>query len=266
MDRILHFTASVILLLAVQRVVSQSQTTGNSSNGAASPATSTGAFRVGGAVSAPLVISSPDPEYSNEGLFKKIEGTCVLWLVVNTEGKPQNIRVQHTLGYGLDEKAIEAVKHWRFKPAQKDGKPVAVQINVEVSFRLYGHPITIHSTTSDVARLQERANAGDMKAQVKLAEAYIKGEGVRQSDNEGYRLLKDAAEHGLPEAQFKLGEYIFGHGYRSGDYIAAYTWYAIAKQNKYKHSEQRLKEVAAKMSAEDIAEAQERVQVWRPTQ
>jgi TonB family protein len=61
----------------------------------------------------------------------------VLWLVVGADGKPREIRVQRTLGLGLDEKAIEAVKTWRFEPALKDGKPVAVQINVEVSFRLY---------------------------------------------------------------------------------------------------------------------------------
>ncbi len=96
-----------------------------------------GAFRVGGGVSAPKVVFSPDPEYSEEARKAKYQGTCVLWLVVGPDGKPRDIRVQRTLGLGLDEKAIEAVKTWRFEPALKDGKPVAVQINVEVSFRLY---------------------------------------------------------------------------------------------------------------------------------
>ncbi len=64
-------------------------------------------------------------------------GTVVLWLVVGPDGKPRDIRVARTLGLGLDEKAIEAVKNWRFEPAYKDGKPVAVQINVEVNFHLY---------------------------------------------------------------------------------------------------------------------------------
>jgi TonB family protein len=58
-------------------------------------------------------------------------------MVVGPDGKPHNIRVVRTLGLGLDEKAIEAVKNWRFKPAMKDGKPVAVQISVEVEFHLY---------------------------------------------------------------------------------------------------------------------------------
>lgn len=96
-----------------------------------------GAFRVGGGVSAPKAIYAPDPEYSEEARKAKYSGTCMLWLVVGPDGKPRDIKVARTLGLGLDEKAIEAVKNWRFEPALKDGKPVAVQINVEVSFRLY---------------------------------------------------------------------------------------------------------------------------------
>jgi protein TonB len=96
-----------------------------------------GAFRVGGGVSAPKAIYSPDPEYSEEARKVKHMGTVVLWLVVGPDGKPRDIKVLRTLGLGLDEKAIEAVKNWRFDPAKKDGKPVAVQINVEVNFHLY---------------------------------------------------------------------------------------------------------------------------------
>jgi periplasmic protein TonB len=96
-----------------------------------------GVFRVGGGVSAPKAVYSPDPEYSEEARKAKYQGTCVLWLVVGPDGRPRDIRVSRTLGLGLDEKAIEAVRTWRFEPAMKDGRPVAVQINVEVSFRLY---------------------------------------------------------------------------------------------------------------------------------
>jgi len=96
-----------------------------------------GVFRVGGGVSAPKAVYAPDPEYSEEARKAKYQGTCVLWLVVGPDGHPRDIKVARTLGLGLDEKAIEAVKTWKFEPAMKDGKPVAVQINVEVSFRLY---------------------------------------------------------------------------------------------------------------------------------
>jgi len=61
----------------------------------------------------------------------------VLWVVVGPDGRVHDIRVSRTLGLGLDEKAMEAVRNWKFEPARKDGQPVAVQINVEVNFRLY---------------------------------------------------------------------------------------------------------------------------------
>jgi len=96
-----------------------------------------GVFRVGGGVSAPRSVFAPDPEYSEEARKAKYQGTCVLWLIVGPDGHPRDIKVTRSLGLGLDEKAIEAVKQWKFEPAMKDGKPVAVQINVEVSFRLY---------------------------------------------------------------------------------------------------------------------------------
>ena len=64
-------------------------------------------------------------------------GVVVLQLVVGPDGLPRDIRVVQTLGLGLDEKAIEAVKKWRFEPAKKDGKPVAVAVNIQVDFHLY---------------------------------------------------------------------------------------------------------------------------------
>jgi protein TonB len=96
-----------------------------------------GLYRVGGGVSAPRATYSPDPEYSEEARKSKFQGTVVLWLVVGPDGRSHDIRIVRSLGMGLDEKAIEAVRTWRFEPARKDGHPVAVQINVEVSFRLY---------------------------------------------------------------------------------------------------------------------------------
>jgi TonB family protein len=96
-----------------------------------------GAYRVGGGVSAPRGLYTPDPEYSEEARKAKYQGVVVLWVVVGPDGRPHDIRVQRSLGMGLDEKAMEAVRQWKFEPARKDGQPVAVQINVEVNFRLY---------------------------------------------------------------------------------------------------------------------------------
>ncbi len=96
-----------------------------------------GVFKVGGGVSAPRALYAPDPDYSEEARRAKYQGTVVLWVVVGADGRPRDTRIQRSLGMGLDEKALEAVRRWKFEPAMKDGKPVAVQINVEMNFRLY---------------------------------------------------------------------------------------------------------------------------------
>jgi len=96
-----------------------------------------GVYKVGGGVSAPRAIYTPDPEFSEEARKAKYQGTVVLWLIVGLDGRTHNIRFHRTLGMGLDEKAVEAIRLWKFEPARKDGVPVAVQINVEVNFRLY---------------------------------------------------------------------------------------------------------------------------------
>jgi protein TonB len=96
-----------------------------------------GIFHVGGGVSAPRVVYQVDPEFSEEARKAKYQGTCTLMLVVDSNGRPTNIRVANSLGMGLDEKAIEAAKKWKFEPAMKDGRPVAVEIALEVDFHLY---------------------------------------------------------------------------------------------------------------------------------
>ncbi len=102
-----------------------------------------------GRVSPPKAIFAPDPEYAEEARKAKLQGKCVLWLVVGTDGRAHDIRVARALGLGLDEKAMEAVKTWKFEPAMKDGKPVAVQINVEVTFRLWTN-VQLRSTIGDL--------------------------------------------------------------------------------------------------------------------
>jgi TonB family protein len=95
-----------------------------------------GAYRIGGGVSAPAVLAKVEPEYSEEARKAKYQGTVVLYIEVDESGKPKNLRVVRPLGLGLDEKAIEAVSKWKFRPGLKDGKPVTVAATVEVNFRL----------------------------------------------------------------------------------------------------------------------------------
>jgi TonB family protein len=98
--------------------------------------TTKGVYRAGGGVSAPAVLFKVDPEYSEEARNARYSGTVLVSLVVDQSGRPQNIRVVHSLGLGLDEKAMEAVAKWKFKPGMKDDKPVDVQATIEVNFRL----------------------------------------------------------------------------------------------------------------------------------
>ena len=95
-----------------------------------------GVYRVGGGVTAPVLLYKKEPEYSEEARKAKYQGTVLLYIEVDPSGKATNIRVQHSLGLGLDEKAIEAVRQWKFKPGYKDGKPVTVAATIEVNFRL----------------------------------------------------------------------------------------------------------------------------------
>jgi len=88
-------------------------------------------------VSAPHVTYAPDPEYSEEARELKFQGTIVISLVVDASGTTRDIQIQGPVGLGLDEKAVAAVSTWQFDPAQKDGEPVPVAINVEVNFHLY---------------------------------------------------------------------------------------------------------------------------------
>ena len=96
-----------------------------------------GLYHVGGGVSAPQLIFSPDPEFSDEARRAKYQGVCVVSLIVDAQGNPQRVAVVRHLGMGLDEKAVEAVKQYKFKPATLQGKPVPVEVNIEVNFRIY---------------------------------------------------------------------------------------------------------------------------------
>ena len=94
-------------------------------------------IKPGGGVSAPIRTYTPEPEYSLEARKAKFQGTGVLYLVIDSSGSTRDLQIVRPLGMGLDEKAVEAVSTWKFDAAKKDGKPVAVGVDVEVSFRLY---------------------------------------------------------------------------------------------------------------------------------
>ncbi len=95
-----------------------------------------GIYSVGNGTTPPSVLSKVDPEYSEEARKAKYSGSVMLSIVVNTDGKAEDIKVVKSLGMGLDEKAIEAVQKWRFSPGKNKGVPVKVRAQIEVNFRL----------------------------------------------------------------------------------------------------------------------------------
>ena len=98
-------------------------------------------LRVGAGVSAPSVTYRQDPEYTEEARKAKVAGAVMLGVVVDTEGNARNIQVVRSLDPGLDQKAIDAVSHWKFRPGQKDGQPVNVRATIEINFRLLDPPL-----------------------------------------------------------------------------------------------------------------------------
>jgi TonB family protein len=95
-----------------------------------------GVYSVGNGITPPSVLTKVDPEYSEEARKAKYSGSVMLSIVVNTDGKAEEIKVVKSLGMGLDEKAIEAVQKWRFVPGKNKGMPVKVRAQIEVNFRL----------------------------------------------------------------------------------------------------------------------------------
>ena len=137
---------------------------------------SAGLYKVGGNVSAPVPLKTVEAEYSDQARRAKYRGVCLVGLIVDAQGNPQNLHIVRALGMGLDEKALEAVRQYKFKPAMKDGKtPVPVFVNVEVNFRLY-IPASLCRTKAELDALpqgvfdalKKAAKAKDFEAVIRL--------------------------------------------------------------------------------------------------
>lgn len=110
---------------------------GGVGSGHGGPGVGPGIYHVGDGVSPPRAIYTPEPEFSEEARKAKYQGVVVLNIIVGVDGRVHSPRVVRSLGMGLDEKALEGVKTWKFDPSKKDGRPVAVEMNIEVAFNLY---------------------------------------------------------------------------------------------------------------------------------
>lgn len=207
-------------------------------------------YKVGHGITPPMEVSAPAPAYAETARKVGYEGTCAMTLIVGSDGSPRNIRVVRPLGMGLDDKALEAVHQWRFKPATKDGEPVSVKVNIEVNFRLYANGESKGPTTF------QKANAGDAKAQLEIAQMLLSDPYMVNDDSKGFSFLEKAAKQNFPPAQFAMGEYFSS---RKNDLVSAYVWYSLARKSRYKQSDEKLRDLAEKMTPEQLAEARQRV-------
>ena len=101
------------------------------------PEPAPGTVRVGGDVSPPRVLKVVDPQFSEEARRKKVGGDVMVHLMVDENGLPRDVKVTRGLGAGLDEKALEAVRQYRFRPAMRNGEPVKVEIDISVNFQIF---------------------------------------------------------------------------------------------------------------------------------
>ncbi len=145
-----EFAVALLLLLpvpfaAAQQAAPPSDTTAPTQSNEI-PDSRSGLYKVGGHISAPEVLHQVEAEFSDEARRAHYQGVCLISLVVDAQGNPQNLHVVRALGMGLDEKAMEAIRQYKFKPATKDGTtPVPVMITIEVDFRLYDWPMRRHA-------------------------------------------------------------------------------------------------------------------------
>ena len=131
-----HTAAAVIIVAAVL-------TAGTAATAAFPIATSLAAqkgkvFKPGDGITLPRVISETKPDYTPAAMQKKIQGTVWLLIVVTEKGDVGEVEVTQSLDkeYGLDDEAVKAARAWKFEPGKKDGKPVPVQVTLELRFTL----------------------------------------------------------------------------------------------------------------------------------
>ena len=95
-----------------------------------------GPYRPGSGIDPPGLLREVTPDYTEQARRAGLEGEVLLEIVVGPDGGVSDVRVLRRLGAGLDERAVDAVRQWRFSPARRFGAPVAVVVEVAVEFKL----------------------------------------------------------------------------------------------------------------------------------
>jgi TonB family protein len=175
------------------------------------------------------VLHKLEPRYTREARTNGIQGTVLIEVAVDETGKPERVAVLSPIGFGLDARAVDAVRQWSFRPATKDGKAVRSVTTVEVRFRIFHRPFDPAAdgrrtafnlavdaiqrkrqakeppdaeTVEAIQKLAQQKYAPAMYLYGKLLEA---GDGVAEDRERALRLIAEAAEKSYPAAMFDIG-------------------------------------------------------------
>jgi TonB family protein len=187
--------------------------------------------KIGPGVTPPSVTHQVEALFSEQARKNKVSGVVLLSFIVDRDGVPQNPRVLIGLGMGLDEKAVEALKQYRFTPAMENGQPVAVRMSMEVDFRLYGSKKDDAAFTASQEKAAQ-ALAAERKPNPKDAPspAAATPAALAHQPEDLTQLplatLQLRATAGDPTAQFSLGKMYF----IAGDYAQALAWFGKAAE------------------------------------
>lgn len=208
-----------------------------------------GVHRVGNGVSAPRLTVRAEPLYTEPARRTGLEGTVILSAIINANGVPENIQIVKRLGLGLDQKALDAISQWKFEPGTKDGQPVAVFAQIEVSFHLMG-------TTATTEKVQREAADGVIASQVHLGNMLMAGRALAADPVQAIQWFKTAADKGSGDAEAMMGfAYWQGKGV-TRDLVQAYYWLGRAAQSGAEGAADDLAALSKALSPEQFSQAQ----------
>src|ERR1022692_671615 len=247
----------------------------------------------GRGVTPPTPISRMEPQFTELGRDARFVGPVLVQIVVNADGEVTDPHVTKKVGMGLDEEAIAAALQWKFRPATKDGQPVAVFAQIEVNFRssdpgdtswmaaasrstdraaqtrlgkayYWGRNVT-QNYAAALSWFQKAAAQDDARAEGYLGMMYAQGQGVAKDSAEAARWFQKAAEQDDVVGELYLGKvYMDGDGL-SIDYVQAYLWLSLAKQRgQAAQAASLLEQLLPKMTAAEIESGKALVQKFKP--
>jgi TonB family protein len=199
----------------------------------------------------PRLVKRVQPEYSKDARKAKIEGIVVLFVTVQADGTPNDIKVMSPLGYGLDEQAIEAVRQWRFEPALKAGVPVSFFSTIDLVFSLGNRPLP-----RDFETIEKR------RSNYNIGMHYLQGDIVPQNLAKARAEFEKSAVAGYAEARFRLAIcYRDGLGTEK-DPVRALAWMRLAVSKEVPDAAAEAVKIASTLSPSDIDRAQKLVEKW----